>query len=732
MKRLLLLSWCMLALALAGRADSFTVSMGDLLSANGKDISRAIAFDNIPAPMKYQGMDILFKKGSTRGPNWNARNDGKYILVYADDGFELSLPDGGTISSVTITCSAEGYTGTLSATPGAISTSGAEITWTGSAQKVTFTNSGSSMRLRSITATYVSQAPVSETPVFTPAPGTYPDQVDVTISAGNGAVIRYTTDGTAPTAESPVYSAPLQLTRTTTIRAFATEEGRDPSSVVTGEYRVIPGRTCGNIRSFLNAIISLEGPDPNTLYTITGDVTVSFQSGNLLYVEDATGALCIAGPLNRTYQPGDVISNFSGTPFVAMNDPSDRRLSPLASTFGEPKSHTEFVYTEATFDDLRNDYNIARAYILKNVYLSLDTDAETAENFGYAVFADGQKELIYNVFTGIPSHEGWYDVEGIMAKQTTESVTWMLYATMFDPASGSATEAPAISVPAGTYGDVLRVSLTAPEGAYIYYTVDGSEPTPVSTLYTEPVVISDNCTLKAIAVLPGHVGSDVAEAAYVMNLKPQTATPVLVPADGAEDFYLGQVAVTIEAAEGAAVYYTLDGSEPTDGSTLYTAPLTLTRTTTVRAIAIGEGQRASEVAEATYTIKALAPAFTPAPGKYDNAIEVTVEGAEGMTVAYTLDGSEPTVGSTVFDGPFTLAQTTTVKAIAFGEGVEPSDVTTAVYEIVIPGGIGDVTVEAIDTDALYFDLQGRRVTAPASGMLLIRVAGGEATRVLVK
>ena len=66
--------------------------------------------------------------------------------------------------------------------------------------------------------------------------------------------------------------------------------------------------------------------------------------------------------------------------------------------------------------------------------------------------------------------------------------------------------------------------------------------------------------------------------------------------------YEDSVEVTITAAEGAKVYYTLDGTEPTEESTLYTAPFTLTETTTVMAIAVAEGELHSEIAEAAYEI----------------------------------------------------------------------------------------------------------------------------------
>lgn len=77
--------------------------------------------------------------------------------------------------------------------------------------------------------------------------------------------------------------------------------------------------------------------------------------------------------------------------------------------------------------------------------------------------------------------------------------------------------------------------------------------------------------------------------------------PVFTPKQGT---YMDKVSVSIAAAEGLKVYYTLDGSAPTTASTLYEAAFDLTETTTVMAIAVDAEGNASPVAKAMYTIKA--------------------------------------------------------------------------------------------------------------------------------
>jgi chitinase len=69
--------------------------------------------------------------------------------------------------------------------------------------------------------------------------------------------------------------------------------------------------------------------------------------------------------------------------------------------------------------------------------------------------------------------------------------------------------------------------------------------------------------------------------------------------------FAGPVTVTIMAAAGAAIRYTLDGSAPRADSSLYEHPLTLARSVTLRARAFSPGVRASIAATATYVVEAM-------------------------------------------------------------------------------------------------------------------------------
>jgi hypothetical protein len=82
---------------------------------------------------------------------------------------------------------------------------------------------------------------------------------------------------------------------------------------------------------------------------------------------------------------------------------------------------------------------------------------------------------------------------------------------------------------------------------------------------------------------------------------PVVATPTFTPDAGT---YFEEQTVSIACTtEDATIHYTLDGSDPTEESPVYGAPLTISETTTIKAIAMKEGYDNSAIAEATYNIQ---------------------------------------------------------------------------------------------------------------------------------
>ncbi|MDR2608094.1 MAG: chitobiase/beta-hexosaminidase C-terminal domain-containing protein, partial [Treponema sp.] len=89
--------------------------------------------------------------------------------------------------------------------------------------------------------------------------------------------------------------------------------------------------------------------------------------------------------------------------------------------------------------------------------------------------------------------------------------------------------APAASPGAGEIESGTTVSLsTTTEGASIYYTLDGNEPSEGSTKYTDPIGLSAALTIRAFAVKQGMINSGVLTAAYTIketkNTDPKSIT----------------------------------------------------------------------------------------------------------------------------------------------------------------------------------------------------------------
>lgn len=138
-------------------------------------------------------------------------------------------------------------------------------------------------------------------------------------------------------------------------------------------------------------------------------------------------------------------------------------------------------------------------------------------------------------------------------------------------------------------GTARRVSLSAAEGCTIYYTVDGGDPAACGLAYEGPFLLDKSTEVRAIAVSGRFKSSRVLKLAVRIE---QAEAPVCI-IGGAEktvcEVAPGSTAELGCKTAGAAIYYTTDGSDPVLHGQIYTSPLTINGSMTIRAVAKAPG-----------------------------------------------------------------------------------------------------------------------------------------------
>lgn len=324
-----------------------------------------------------------------------------------------------------------------------------------------------------------------------------------------------------------------------------------------------------------------------------------------------------------------------------------------------------------TFDPAEGDFSddftlhLACATEGSSIYYTIDGTTPTSSS------------TLYNDATGISISAGAnVTVKAIAVKAGVSSEVSSATYTYKNIAN------PLFTVPSGStvlYGESVSITC-ATDGADIYYTTNGDTPTSASTKYTTPIVLTEGLTIKAIAINGGDE-SEVVSATYSVK-----ATAPTFSVD--EGIYNTTQNVSLGCTtDGATIYYTIDGSEPTSSSTVYSTAIDVTATTTIKAIAIKAGLTDSEVASATYTLKVLAPTFSVPEGDYDDEQNVELSCAtDGAKIYYTFSGT-PSSSSTLYSGAIKISDIKTVRAIAIKDGWTDSDMSTAEYRVVIPASL---------------------------------------------
>ena len=168
---------------------------------------------------------------------------------------------------------------------------------------------------------------------------------------------------------------------------------------------------------------------------------------------------------------------------------------------------------------------------------------------------------------------------------------------MLSALSAYVSKSPVFSLEEGTYEEVQEVTLEAGGGS-IYYTTDGSEPTSASMSYTEPILLNNEgeTVIKAVSYNKKKIPNLVVSRTYEIKF-PIADAPIVTPSTGQSVRQCDQIAV----AEGYAAYLSLDGTEPTTESEVYTGPISMPEGSTLfSAVLVSKTGKTTQVTKRNY------------------------------------------------------------------------------------------------------------------------------------
>ena len=250
---------------------------------------------------------------------------------------------------------------------------------TGSPRFTTYTSSPSKTMIQAhLYIAAESSAPATvAAPTFTPAAGTYTEAQSVAIAcATSGATIYYTTDGSEPTTASPVYTAPIDVSESMTLKAIAELDGTT-SAVATATY----------------VIDTTPTPDTTLKFKKVTEVTVGKR---YLIVYDISGTLKAQNEYSGSKTYGYLYANTT--------------VAPVDDIISIDDETTYFTFEEASGGFYIKD-NTGRYHYSQASY----------NNF--------------NLTTSVPASGGVWtataDADGKMTIKNTETDKWLQYNTSY-------------------------------------------------------------------------------------------------------------------------------------------------------------------------------------------------------------------------------------------------------------------------------------------------------------
>ena len=429
----------------------------------------------------------------------------------------------------------------------------------GTVLTVTVTDIAKGVKVYNVSYTYTTGEvkPVCEMPTFDPAGGTAVTiGTVVTIStATEGASIIYTTDGSTPSAENGTTGNTVTINEATTINAIAVKEGCDNSGVASASYTIVKvakptfSPEEGDVDAGTVVTISTATEGATIYYTTDGSTpTTESTQGNSVTINANTTINAIA------VKEGMANSNVATAEYVLKGE----SVSGYTIDFEEAaSSYADWTFTNAesaqtgsitahggtyygttggkTTASIQTKEKVASPGVF-TCYVSKQSTNTTSSTWYIQVSEDGSEWTDVKTQSATSMNKGvWVEFSADLSAYSNVYVrlyysgsTAVRNVDDISLTMASSLAAPTISLPAGSYVGTQSVTLTAEDGASIYYTLDETTPTEESTPYTDAISITESCTLKAIAVKDG-VSSNVASAVYTIRI-PYSTIPALFEA----------------------------------------------------------------------------------------------------------------------------------------------------------------------------------------------------------
>lgn len=419
----------------------------------------------------------------------------------------------------------------------------------------------------------------------------FDESATVTITAAEGAEIRYTTDYNVPTVSSDLYAGPFTITETTRVQAIAVKDGI--SSTVTA--RNFTRRLAKPVAPVITGDSPFVG---STEITITSDGATDQIYYTLDGTEPTYESTAYTGPfyINETttvkamYVRNGGPSEVAEATFVKYEAPrpDEKTIRQLADDAKDADGVTlrledaVVVYGESGADgSVRVVRDGGKAIDLMDTGLALPVGTRLS----------GTVKLNVRYDRGVLSA---YDIAG----ETNQNNLQTSHDGNYEMRPVDVTGSQIADHP----GDLVRlegVTVSVSQGVYTATATDGGQSYEVRLLNGEEFQLKDGqtCGLTAWYSETGSYG--VVAMMRVASVEQQYQAP-LPPVIEGEETFDDQATVTITSEPGTTIHYTLDGSNPTTLSPLYTRPFVITRTTTVKALAERD-ELASPMAEKTFT-----------------------------------------------------------------------------------------------------------------------------------